>query len=186
MGHDDVNPYRLRGDIGPALGRLAGITIQRSPTLRQGDVLHLRLHNPPTIVIGIQPLTDAEELELRARHTGRMVVRRGMAETLAWLGEDVEPESLFDGLFPVRGQRWDGERFVWPEELGHPCGHVEVRQGCGGCDPGAVEYVIEDGTGRVFTDTFDRADGGIPTEWAKADAPWVWPESREYGDAEFA
>lgn len=33
----------------------------------------------------------------------------------------------------------------------HYCGHVERTPGCGGCDPGAIEYVIEDGgTPRPF------------------------------------
>lgn len=27
----------------------------------------------------------------------------------------------------------------------HPCGHFAVERGCGGCDPGAVEFVITDG-----------------------------------------
>lgn len=37
------------------------------------------------------------------------------------------------------------------ERLGylHPCGHVVQMSGCGGCDPGAIEYVIEDDTGIV-------------------------------------
>lgn len=26
-----------------------------------------------------------------------------------------------------------------------PCGHTTVTRGCGGCDPGAVSLVIEDG-----------------------------------------
>ena len=26
----------------------------------------------------------------------------------------------------------------------HPCGHLKGAQGCGGCDPGAVEYVRDD------------------------------------------
>lgn len=34
-------------------------------------------------------------------------------------------------------------------EAPHPCGHAERQRGCGGCDPGAVEFVIEDGTGEV-------------------------------------
>lgn len=25
----------------------------------------------------------------------------------------------------------------------HPCGHTHVWQGCGGCDPGAIESVVE-------------------------------------------
>lgn len=28
----------------------------------------------------------------------------------------------------------------------YPCGHDTPETGCGGCDPGAIEYVIEDGT----------------------------------------
>lgn len=28
----------------------------------------------------------------------------------------------------------------------HPCGHVAVTKGCGGCDPGAIEFVINDGS----------------------------------------
>jgi len=28
---------------------------------------------------------------------------------------------------------------------GHPCGHASAQRGCGGCDPGAVEYVRDDG-----------------------------------------
>ena len=28
---------------------------------------------------------------------------------------------------------------------GYPCGHQTRRRGCGGCDPGAVEFVRDDG-----------------------------------------
>lgn len=28
---------------------------------------------------------------------------------------------------------------------GHPCGHEDRTPGCGGCDPGAIEYVKDDG-----------------------------------------
>jgi hypothetical protein len=31
----------------------------------------------------------------------------------------------------------------------HPCGHVTVERGCGGCDPAAVDYVIENGVKRA-------------------------------------
>lgn len=125
------------------LARLSGIDIRHTADLPQGDVVYVGR----TMHVGTRRLTAAEELLLRARHTGRMIVRRGLAHVLEQLGEDVEPESLFDGVFPVRGQRWDGRRFVWPDELpDHPCGHLEVRPGCGGCDPGAIEWVIEDGS----------------------------------------
>lgn len=30
-----------------------------------------------------------------------------------------------------------------------PCGHVPMQAGCGGCDPSAVDLVIEDGTGTL-------------------------------------
>jgi len=32
------------------------------------------------------------------------------------------------------------------EALGiHPCGHIAIQRDCGGCDPGAVEFVRDDG-----------------------------------------
>ena len=35
---------------------------------------------------------------------------------------------------------------------GYPCGHAERVKGCGGCDPGAVEYIRDD-TDRVWRKT---------------------------------
>ena len=32
-----------------------------------------------------------------------------------------------------------------PEPEPYPCGHPEREGGCGGCDPGAIEYVRDDG-----------------------------------------
>lgn len=32
----------------------------------------------------------------------------------------------------------------------HPCGHRRVTAGCGGCDPGAIEFVIDDESPRVL------------------------------------
>lgn len=29
-------------------------------------------------------------------------------------------------------------------EEGYPCGHENRTHGCGGCDPGAIEFVFED------------------------------------------
>lgn len=31
----------------------------------------------------------------------------------------------------------------------HPCGHFDPVTGCGGCDPSAVEFVLDDTTGRA-------------------------------------
>ena len=38
-----------------------------------------------------------------------------------------------------------------------PCGHESMRRGCGGCDPGAVEFVLDDGESswRPFDPTID-------------------------------
>lgn len=37
---------------------------------------------------------------------------------------------------------------VFTDTQPHPCGHEARTRGCGGCDPGAVEFVIE-GDGRI-------------------------------------
>lgn len=43
----------------------------------------------------------------------------------------------------------------------HPCGHMERMKGCGGCDPGAIEYVRDDGSDRwVRVDADPEADAG--------------------------
>lgn len=31
-----------------------------------------------------------------------------------------------------------------------PCGHRDIQRGCGGCDPGAIEFVIDDAHPRVL------------------------------------
>lgn len=31
-----------------------------------------------------------------------------------------------------------------------PCGHETRTIGCGGCDPAAIEFVIDDATGRMW------------------------------------
>ena len=43
----------------------------------------------------------------------------------------------------------------------YPCGHDEITRGCGGCDPGAIEFVIEDdGTTRPFDPKRDLQEPG--------------------------
>lgn len=38
----------------------------------------------------------------------------------------------------------------------NPCGHAGIVRGCGGCDPSAIDFVIEDdGTTRPFDPTRD-------------------------------
>lgn len=32
----------------------------------------------------------------------------------------------------------------------YPCGHRHITRGCGGCDPGAIEFVIDDAAPRVL------------------------------------
>src|SRR6478735_7781545 len=50
---------------------------------------------------------------------------------------------------------WVMERLTTSPE-GHPCGHSERTPGCGGCDPGAVEFVITDeGERRPFDAALD-------------------------------
>ena len=43
-------------------------------------------------------------------------------------------------------EAWDrafAQRVTPPEA--HPCGHADRVRGCGGCDPGAIEFVRDDG-----------------------------------------
>ena len=35
----------------------------------------------------------------------------------------------------------------------YDCGHTERTKGCGGCDPGAIEYVYDDKAGRIGAST---------------------------------
>lgn len=85
--------------------------------------------------------TDA--LEFSAIETGdRVVFRRSgrlLAGTVIRRGLRVlDVESDWDGqplVFRVRGDDF---------EEAPPCGHFPRVPGCGGCDPGAVEFVIED------------------------------------------
>lgn len=39
----------------------------------------------------------------------------------------------------------------------HPCGHFDVTDDCGGCDPSAIEYVIDNGVRRPFDAKRDLA-----------------------------
>lgn len=53
-------------------------------------------------------------------------------------------QALADELTPAA--RYVAGRIVdeIPELSPHPCGHPETVRGCGGCDPGAVEFVVDD------------------------------------------
>lgn len=39
---------------------------------------------------------------------------------------------------------YDGACCQSPEWT-NPCGHAGIERGCGGCDPGAIEFVKDDG-----------------------------------------
>lgn len=57
----------------------------------------------------------------------------------------------------------DGEPVACDLEHPNPCGHYGVVPGCGGCDPGAVEYVITDeGVMRAFDSALDMQNGEKP------------------------
>ena len=44
----------------------------------------------------------------------------------------------------------------------YPCGHAQMVSGCGGCDPGAIEFVLEDGSSVLRA--FDPARDMIQSE----------------------
>ena len=55
---------------------------------------------------------------------------------------EIDPDDWFI-RFGKGGFDSDGMPCV-PDDR-HPCGHTQVRAGCGGCDPGAVEFVLDNG-----------------------------------------
>lgn len=66
-----------------------------------------------------------------------------------------------------RAYHEDTTTWTFPERLivlesaedRYPCGHTSMKNGCGGCDPGAIDYVIlEDGTRRPFDPELDLRD----------------------------
>ncbi|GAA4123163.1 hypothetical protein GCM10022215_29540 [Nocardioides fonticola] len=71
---------------------IASRQVVLAPHLRDGTVAV----TPTAWLIGTAPIPDIEFAGLRARH----LVRQGMADILAWLGEDVGPPPIQSG----RGQ----------------------------------------------------------------------------------
>ena len=52
-----------------------------------------------------------------------------------------------------------------PAPQPHDCGHIQTVRGCGGCDPGAIDYVItDDGIRRPFDPPRDVSSSGIARE----------------------
>lgn len=83
---------------GRTLGRdlfasIADRPLNLAPHLRDGTVAV----TPTAWLIGTAPIPDIEFAGLQARH----LVRQGMADILAWLGEDVGPPPIQSG----RGQQ---------------------------------------------------------------------------------
>lgn len=78
---------------------------------------------------------------------------------LALIEEAVEKHdghavAYYDGkAYPIRFEKPVPATYTAEEP--HPCGHTRRVWGCGGCDPGAIEYVREDGD----------------TEWQEAPEP---------------
>lgn len=69
---------------------------------------------------------------------------------LVWLEcEVIWSHGTADGFWAARAE------YVIPPEV-HPCGHGERTPGCGGCDPGAIDFVItDDGVRRPLDPTRD-------------------------------
>ncbi len=78
-----------------------GVAVHLNAALDDGKVLLAADGSGRTALhIGTRPLTEVE----RARLEGRYLVRRGMADVLAWLGESVGPPPPRPGA----GRRlWD-------------------------------------------------------------------------------
>lgn len=70
------------------------------------------------------------------RYPGAALCKRS-----AWYDRPGEPDEARCPKCVDLAERYGIE---WPPEP-HPCGHREIERGCGGCDPGAIESVIEDG-----------------------------------------
>lgn len=69
-----------------------GVPVQRSPHVLDGQVLVAG--TPPTVILVGTHRPDASE----HGDDARMIVRRGMADVLDWLGEDVEQLSAGERL----------------------------------------------------------------------------------------
>lgn len=69
---------------------LYGLPVDTSPYISDGKVIvefHEGSTSPKRVHIGTAPLTDLE----MAGAEGRYIVRSGMADVLAWLGQEVGP-----------------------------------------------------------------------------------------------
>lgn len=82
LGHALGDPLSAPMPTSPARAIASGLDVLANPYLADGTVVS----TGDTIVIGTCPLT---EVELAGRE-GRRLVREGMADVLAWLGEEVE------------------------------------------------------------------------------------------------
>lgn len=75
---------------------LSGLRVIERTDLADGMILRLDgdvLDTGDLLLVGMRPLTDLEF----AREEGRYLVRRGMADVLAWLGETVGPAPQKSG-----------------------------------------------------------------------------------------
>lgn len=114
-------------------------------------------------VRAVMAVADAEQAELRAslghalvretalRNAGNEWMRRAERAEAA-LAEAQAKVTRVEALLPAwrrdgQGVSADADEVLaalaGPER--NPCGHSERTDGCGGCDPGAVEYVRDDG-----------------------------------------
>ena len=60
----------------------------------------------------------------------------------------------------------------------HDCGHSELVKDCGGCDPGAVEFVITDaGERRAFDPAIDMATCPLRQRPAHDYRCGAWPDA---------
>lgn len=67
------------------MNALGGVDVVMSQVVRDGDAYAV---GNRILVIGVRPLTEVEF----AREEGRWLVRNGLADVLAWLGESVGPQ----------------------------------------------------------------------------------------------
>lgn len=80
--------------------------------------------------------------------------RAGLPTAWALLGEG---QATWRSLAAEALDAADAATVVTTLDEPHPCGHVAIERGCGGCDPGAIEYVIDNGLRRAFDPARDMA-----------------------------
>lgn len=162
-----LNPSTADAEVDdPTIRRCIGFAKSLGCTgLAVVNLYALRSTSPDALWVADDPVgpendaTLAEFLGMSARYHGPLIAAWGakakadrVREVLALPGADrlLALGTTKDGAprHPLY-LRADSRPVCWPER--HPCGHPEATKGCGGCDPGAVEFVItDDGQRRPF------------------------------------